>query len=89
MISFLNDYNEAGIFDQSSDPFSTIDEYVGNLMKYACDLARSVKPEIKIGVCGEHGGDPKSIKIFKEMGVNYVSSSPYRLPVAGIAVAKE
>jgi pyruvate,orthophosphate dikinase len=88
MISFLNDYSENKIFDQSNDPFVTIDEYVAVLMKKACDLARSVKPEIKIGICGEHGGDPKSIEIFKNMGINYVSTSPFRLPIALLAIAK-
>ena len=57
-------------------------------MKKACDLARSQKPEIKIGVCGEHGGDQKSIEIFKDMGMNYVSASPMRLPIGILAISK-
>ncbi len=88
MMSFLNDYNDHNIFNKESDPFTTIDECVADLIKKSCDLARSVKPDIKIGVCGEHGGDPRSIKIFKEIGLTYVSTSPYRIPSGIIAISK-
>jgi len=85
---FLKDYYEKGIYPK--DPFSTLDiKGVGSLVKMAVEKARTVKPDIKIGVCGEHGGDPKSIAFFKESGFDYVSCSPFRVPVARIALAQE
>ena len=83
---FLVDYLRRGILPEN--PFATIDEDgVGKLMKTAVKLGRRVRPEIDIGVCGEHGGDPKSIAFCHESGLNYVSCSPYRVPVARLAAA--
>ena len=85
---FLKDYYEKGIYPK--DPFSTLDiKGVGSLVKMAVEKARTVKPDIKIGVCGEHGGDPKSIAFFKESGFDYVSCSPFRVPIARIALAQD
>jgi pyruvate,orthophosphate dikinase len=85
---FLAKYIENGIF--SADPFTEIDiEGVGSLMKIAIDKARAVKPEISISVCGEHGGNKKSIEFFHSLGMNYVSCSPYRVPVAIITAAQK
>ena len=84
---FLHSYTEQGIIN--SDPFMTIDiEGVGALIKDAVQKACSVKKEVKIGVCGEHGGDPKSIEFFNEIGLDYVSCSPYRIPVAKLKIAQ-
>ncbi|NLY62304.1 MAG: pyruvate, phosphate dikinase [Erysipelothrix sp.] len=86
--SFLDSYYDVGIYDK--DPFATLDtKGVGQLIKLAITDARSVKPDIKIGVCGEHGGDPDSIAFFKQIGMNYVSCSPYRVPIARLALAQE
>jgi pyruvate,orthophosphate dikinase len=83
---FLVDYLRRGILPEN--PFATIDEDgVGKLMKMAVKLGRGVRPKIDIGVCGEHGGDPKSIAFCHEAGLNYVSCSPYRVPVARLAAA--
>ena len=69
---FLDDYYKKKIFE--SDPFARVDqEGVGKLMKMACELGRSVRPEIKLGICGEHGGDPSSIEFCHKIGLNYVS----------------
>ena len=85
--SYLDCYLEQGIF--KADPFITIDkEGVGELMRMAIASVRRVNPAIKIGVCGEHGGDPASIAFFHTLGVDYVSCSPSRLRVARFAVAK-
>ena len=85
--SYLDSYIEQGIF--KVDPFITIDrEGVGSLMRMAIASVRHVNPSIKIGVCGEHGGDPESIGFFKQLGVDYVSCSPSRLLVAQLAVAQ-
>ncbi len=84
---FLNDYHEKLIFDQ--DPFSRIDEKgVGILMKVAITEARKVRPNISLGVCGEHGGEPKSIEFCQKLGLDYVSCSPYRVPIARVAAAQ-
>jgi pyruvate,orthophosphate dikinase len=88
LIHFLNDYIENGIFDKNDDPFVTIDPYVGELIKTACEKGRATKENIKLGVCGEHGGSPKSIELFEKLGLAYVSSSPYRIPVARLAAAQ-
>ena len=88
LIHFLNDYIENGIFDKSDDPFVNIDPYVGELIEIACERGRKTKSCIKIGVCGEHGGSPKSIELFEKLGLDYVSSSPYRIPVARLAAAQ-
>ena len=83
---FLVDYLRRGILPEN--PFATIDEDgVGKLMKMAVKLGRAARPKIDIGVCGEHGGDPKSIAFCHEAGLNYVSCSPYRVPVARLAAA--
>ena len=84
---FLNDYYEKGIF--KTDPFKTVDkEGVGKLIKTAIKLALSENPDIELGVCGEHGGNPESIEFFHKIGLNYVSCSPYRVPIAIAAAAK-
>jgi phosphoenolpyruvate synthase/pyruvate phosphate dikinase len=70
------------------DPFDSIDpDGVGQLVRIAVDKARSVKRRLKIGVCGEHGGDPASIALFEDAGIDYVSCSPYRVPIARLAAA--
>jgi pyruvate, orthophosphate dikinase len=85
--SYLDSYIEQGIF--TADPFITIDrDGVGELMRMAILHLRRVNPSIKIGVCGEHGGDPESIAFFQQLGVDYVSCSPSRLLVAQLAVAQ-
>lgn len=85
--NYLDSYLEQGIL--KTDPFVTIDqEGVGYLMDMAIKGVRSVNPRIKIGVCGEHGGDPDSIRFFHSLGVDYVSCSPARLPVAQLAAAQ-
>lgn len=84
---FLVDYVKLGIYE--NDPFQTIDEQgIGKLIKIACDLGRKARGNIKLGICGEHGGDPQSIKFCHEVGLNYVSCSPYRVPVARLAGAQ-
>jgi pyruvate,orthophosphate dikinase len=85
--SYLDSYLEQGIF--KVDPFITIDrEGVGELMSMAIASVRQINPSIKIGICGEHGGDPESIDFFHSLGVDYVSCSPSRLHVARLAVAQ-
>ncbi|MFO7769089.1 MAG: putative PEP-binding protein, partial [bacterium] len=71
------------------DPFQSLDiEGIGQLVAMAVDRGREEKPELKIGVCGEHGGDPKSVTFFHEVGLDYVSCSPYRVPIARLAAAQ-
>jgi len=83
---FLPTYLEKGIYPH--DPFASLDRSgVGKLMKMAISEAREVKPDIKIGICGEHGGDPDSIEFCESLGLDYVSCSPYRVPVARLAGA--
>ena len=85
--SFIQDYFDNNILKE--DPFKTIDqEGVGELLKIAVDKAKQAKPKIKIGICGEHGGDPKSIYFFNNINLDYVSCSPYRIPIAYLAAAK-
>lgn len=85
--TFINEYLEKGIFH--FDPFQTLDiEGVGSLLHMAVAKSRKVKPALKIGVCGETGGDPKAIAFFQKIGLNYVSCSPFRIPVAKIAAAQ-
>ncbi len=85
--SFLDDYIHAGIFAQ--DPFVTIDQAgVGELVKIAVDRGRATRPEIKLGICGEHGGDPASVEFCHGIGLDYVSCSPYRVPIARLAAAQ-
>lgn len=84
---FLDYYYERKIFE--SDPFAKLDQNgVGKLVKMAADLGRSVRPDIKLGICGEHGGDPSSIEFCHRVGLNYVSCSPYRVPIARLAAAQ-
>ena len=83
---FLNDYIENKIFDV--DPFVSIDEGVGDLIKFAVEKGKKQNKKIKLGICGEHGGDPKSINFCSKTGLNYVSCSPYRVPVARLAAAQ-
>ena len=71
------------------DPFLTIDQQgVGELIKIAIQRGRSVRPDIKIGICGEHGGDAESVKFCHSLGMNYVSCSPFRVPIARLAAAQ-
>ena len=83
---FLNDYLENKIF--SIDPFVSIDEGVSDLVEIAVEKGKSQNKKIKLGICGEHGGDPKSISFCAKAGLNYVSCSPYRVPVARLAAAQ-
>jgi pyruvate,orthophosphate dikinase len=84
---FLGHYVEDGIFHR--DPFVSVDrEGVGELMKIAVKKGRSTRPHLKIGICGEHGGDPQSVGFCHDIGLNYVSCSPYRIPVARLAAAQ-
>ena len=85
--SFINEYREKDII--GSDPFQTIDrDGVGALMKLAVKGGRETRPEIKLGICGEHGGDPASVIFCHEIGLNYVSCSPFRVPIARLAAAQ-
>ncbi len=83
---FLNDYIENKIFD--IDPFVSIDDGVGDLIKIASLKGKKQNNKIKLGICGEHGGDPKSIHLCSKIGLNYVSCSPYRVPIARLAAAQ-
>ncbi len=83
---FLGEYADKGIIQH--DPFVTLDEAVGELMQIAVDRGRAVKPELKMGICGEHGGDPETIGFCEKLKLNYVSCSPYRVPVARLAAAQ-
>jgi len=84
---FLSTYVSDGILP--ADPFQTIDkEGVGQLVKKAVELGRKTRPDIKLGICGEHGGDAESIAFFHEVGLNYVSCSPFRVPIARLAAAR-
>ncbi|WP_320130783.1 pyruvate, phosphate dikinase [uncultured Sphaerochaeta sp.] len=88
--SFLGPYvndPDKQIYDY--DPFATIDiDGVGKMVKIAADLGRGVRPDIKLGICGEHGGDPKTIAFCQSVGLNYVSCSPFRVPIARLAAAQ-
>jgi len=84
---FITDYKDKGILP--NDPFQSIDvEGVGKLVEMGVTLGRKTKPDLKIGVCGEHGGDPKSIYFFHKAGLSYVSCSPFRVPIARLAAAQ-
>jgi pyruvate,orthophosphate dikinase len=84
---FLEVYRQKGIFAQ--DPFVTIDvEGVGELIKIAAERGRQGRKSIKLGLCGEHGGDPASVRFCEELGLDYVSCSPYRVPIARLAGAQ-
>jgi pyruvate,orthophosphate dikinase len=84
---FLPNYVEDGIY--KNDPFQSLDrEGVGQLVEIGVERGRRVKPGLSIGICGEHGGDPASVEFFNELGVDYVSCSPFRVPVARLAAAR-
>ena len=84
---FLSDYYSKKIFE--SDPFARLDQDgVGKLMKIAVELGRKTRPNIKLGICGEHGGDPSSVEFCHNLGLDYVSCSPFRVPIARLAAAQ-
>ena len=84
---FLPHYLEKGIL--ARDPFESIDQNgVGFLMDYALKQGRSTRPELKVGICGEHGGDPRSVEFCHRVGMDYVSCSPFRVPIARLAAAQ-
>lgn len=85
--SFLGTYVEKGLLE--SDPFISIDvDGVGELVAIGCERGRAVRPDIKLGICGEHGGDPASVRFCEKVGLDYVSCSPYRVPIARLAAAQ-
>ncbi|RGX56080.1 pyruvate, phosphate dikinase [Anaerotruncus sp. AF02-27] len=85
--SFLDSYYDKKIYE--SDPFARLDQAgVGKLIKRACKLGRQTRPDIKLGICGEHGGDPSSVEFCCKLGLNYVSCSPFRVPIARLAAAQ-
>lgn len=85
--SFLGHYTSQGLLP--SDPFVTLDQDgVGELVKLAAERGRKTRPTIKLGICGEHGGDPASITFCEKAGLDYVSCSPYRVPIARLAAAQ-
>ena len=83
---FLPRYLERKIL--ARNPFETIDVGVAQLVEEGCRRGRAANPDIKLGVCGEHGGDPESVHIFDDIGLTYVSCSPYRVPLARLAAAQ-
>jgi pyruvate,orthophosphate dikinase len=84
---FLPFYVNSGIFDR--DPFVSLDRRgVGALIELAKDRGRAVRPDIKLGICGEHGGDPSSVEFCHQVGLDYVSCSPYRVPIARLAAGQ-
>ena len=84
---FLNSYYDTKIYE--SDPFARLDQTgVGKLMEMACELGRKTRPDITLGICGEHGGDPSSVEFCHKIGLTYVSCSPYRVPIARLAAAQ-
>ena len=84
---FLGVYVDKGIYPK--DPFVSLDvEGVGELIRLAAERGRATRPDIKLGICGEHGGDPASIAFCEEVGLDYVSASPYRVPIARLAAAQ-
>ena len=85
--NIIKEYIDKGIFEE--DPFQSIDQVgVGKLVRMAVDLGKQTRPNIKLGICGEHGGDPKSIAFCNEIGLHYVSCSPFRVPIARLAAAQ-
>jgi pyruvate,orthophosphate dikinase len=84
---FLTRYLEDGVLERN--PFEVLDQDgVGDLMKIAIERGRGVKPDLKMGICGEHGGEPRSVAFCHEIGLDYVSCSPYRVPLARLAAAQ-
>ena len=85
--NFLGDYLDKNIFE--IDPFQSLDqEGVGFLIQLGVERGRKTRPELKVGICGEHGGDPASVEFCHRVGMNYVSCSPYRVPIARLAAAQ-
>jgi pyruvate,orthophosphate dikinase len=85
--TFLPMYVKKGIFPH--DPFQVLDqEGVGMLVDWATKKGRKTRPDLKVGICGEHGGEPRSVKFCHRVGLNYVSCSPYRVPIARLAAAQ-
>ena len=85
--SFLEDYYTKNIY--TTDPFARIDQTgVGQLMELAVEKGRKTRPDIKLGICGEHGGDPSSVEFCHKIGLGYVSCSPFRVPIARLAAAQ-
>ena len=84
---FLKDYYEKKVYEQ--DPFARLDQNgVGQLVKMACEKGRAARPGMKLGICGEHGGDPSSVEFLHNIGLDYVSCSPFRVPIARLAAAQ-
>jgi pyruvate,orthophosphate dikinase len=85
--AFLDSYLKQGLIEQ--DPFVSIDrDGVGELMLIAAERGRRTRPKLKLGICGEHGGDPASVRFCQEVGLDYVSCSPYRVPIARLSAAQ-
>jgi pyruvate,orthophosphate dikinase len=85
--SFFGRYIDLGVFGVS--PFETLDvEGIGRLVKMAVEEGRAARPDLQIGVCGEHGGDPESVHFFHHAGLDYVSCSPFRVPVARLEAGR-
>ena len=84
---FLSAYYDKKIYE--NDPFAKVDQTgVGKLIKMSAELGRSTRPDIKLGICGEHGGDPSSVEFCHNVGLSYVSCSPFRVPIARLAAAQ-
>ena len=84
---FLGAYYDTKIYE--NDPFARVDQVgVGKLVDMACKLGRATRPDLHLGVCGEHGGDPSSVEFFHKVGLDYVSCSPFRVPIARLAAAQ-
>ena len=84
---FLDSYYDHKIYE--SDPFAHLDQKgVGKLVKMAAEMGRATRPHIKLGICGEHGGDPASVEFCHNVGLDYVSCSPFRVPIARLAAAQ-
>jgi pyruvate,orthophosphate dikinase len=83
---FMSEYLEHNLL--AANPFETLDvDGVGRLVALACEHGRATRPSLKLGICGEHGGDPRSVQFCHEIGLDYVSCSPYRVPIARLAAA--